>query len=292
MISKQNCLREARARSSRRPRGIVTQLTLLAVLSLGAMAMILPFVWMIATSLSRQANISMPRDPSFWPPDPSLFNYRVASANLPVARLYLNSIIVAGGSTIGYLLFSSMTGYAFAKGRFRGKSVLFIAFLSTLLIPFETRMIPLYLLMKKLALTDTLAALIVPFLVGGFGTFLLRQHITTIPDDLIDAARIDGAGEFRIFWTIILPLCKSALAALAIVNVIWRWNDVLWPLLVITTRENQTLTQGLAAAGRASGVFPGVALATAVLAVGPVIIAYLILQRHIIRGVATSGLKG
>jgi ABC-type glycerol-3-phosphate transport system permease component len=274
-----------------RPRSdALAQVAILALLSFGALAMLLPFIWMVGTSLSRQANISMPQPPQLWPADPSLFNYKVASARLPIGQYYLNSVIVVGATTFGYLFFSALAGYAFAKGRFRGKSFFFLAFLSTLLIPFETRMIPLYSLMSDLHLNDTLVALVLPFLVGGFGTFLMRQHIASIPDDLIDAARQDGASEFTIFWRIVLPLCKPVLAALAVVNILWRWNDVLWPLLVISDRHNYTVTQGLAMAGRSQ--YTGVELATAALAIIPVIAVYLILQRHIIRGIATSGLKG
>ena len=261
-------------------------------LLLGAAIMLLPFVWMVTTSLSRKANSSMPRTPSLIPPDPSFFNYWVATANLPIVRLYINSLFVVGTTTAGYLLFSSIAGYAFAKGRFPGKTFLFIVFLATLFIPFETRMIPLYLFIRDLHLNNTYWALVLPFLAGGFGTFLMRQTIATIPDDLIDAARIDGASEFRIFVSIVLPLCKPTLATLAIINVIWRWNDVLWPLLVTSSRDMYTVTQGLALAGKSSGVYTGVALATAVMAILPVIIAYLFLQRYVIRSVVSSGVKG
>lgn len=279
-------------RASKRRSGIATKASIIFILSIGAVVMVLPFVWMLTTSLSRQANIAMPRIPSLWPADPSLFNYEVTATNLPILRYYLNSIFVVAASALGYLFFSALTGYAFAKGRFRGKTVLFLAFLSTLLIPFETRMIPLYSLMAGMHLNDTLFALVIPFLVGGFGTFLMRQHIASIPDDLIDAARQDGAGEFTIFWRIVLPLCKPALAALAIVTVIWRWNDVLWPLLVITDPNLYTVTQGLAVAGRSQGIYTGVALATGAIAIVPVLGIYLVLQRHIIRGFTTSGMKG
>ncbi|MBI4923496.1 MAG: carbohydrate ABC transporter permease [Devosia nanyangense] len=261
-------------------------------LILGAVVMLAPFLWMVATSLSRKANVSMPRTPSLWPPDPSLFNYFIASDNLPIVRLYLNSLLVVGVTTGGYLLFSSLAGYAFAKGRFPGKSVLFIAFLATLFIPFETRMIPLYLFMGQLHLTNSYGALILPFLAGGFGTFLMRQTIAGIPDELIEAARIDGASELRIFFQIVLPLCKPTLATLAILNVIWRWNDVLWPLLVTSNRDLFTVTQGLAMAGRSQGIYTGVALATAVMAILPVVVAYLFLQRYVIRSVVSSGVKG
>jgi multiple sugar transport system permease protein len=269
-----------------------SQTALAIALVFGAVAMLMPFVWMVTTSLSRKANASMPRIPSFWPPDPSFFNYFVASQNLPIFKLYFNSIVVVGATTLGYLFFCSMAGYAFAKGRFPGKSALFIVFLATLFIPFETRMIPLYLFMGDLNLNDTYWALILPFLAGGFGTFLMRQTISTIPDELLEAARVDGASEFWIFWRIVLPLCKPTLATLAVLNVIWRWNDLLWPLLVTSDRDLFTVTQGLAISGRSQGTYTGVNLATAVMAILPVIVAYLVLQRYVIRSVVSSGVKG
>lgn len=274
------------------PRDWRSQTAMTLVLVAGALVMLAPFLWMVATSLSRKANVSMPRTPSLWPSDPSFFNYWIASANLPIFRLYLNSLLIVGTTTAGYLLLSSIAGYAFAKGRFPGKTFLFIVFLGTLFIPFETRMIPLYLFIRDLHINNTYWALILPFLAGGFGTFLMRQTISTIPDDLIDAARIDGASEFRIFVSIVLPLCKPTLATLAIINVIWRWNDVLWPLLVTSSRDLYTVTQGLALAGRSQGIYTGVALATAVMAILPVILAYLFLQRYVIRSVISSGVKG
>jgi ABC-type glycerol-3-phosphate transport system permease component len=279
-------------RGSRKRRRFLTQLALLTVLGAGALLMVVPFAWMIATSLSRQADIAMPRIPTFFPSDASFFNYKIALENLPLFRYYLNSLIVVGATTFGYLFFSSLTGYAFAKGRFPGRNLLFIAFLSTLLIPFETRMIPLYLLMGDLHINDTLWALIVPFLVGGFGTFLMRQYISTIPDDLIQAARVDGASEFMIFRNVILPLCKPALAALAILNILWRWNDVLWPLLVISDPHKYTVTLGLAYEGHSQGTYTGVALATDAIAVIPVLLAFLLLQRRIIAGITIGGVKG
>ncbi len=281
-----------RIRQSRRQSERVRQAAILLILALGAIVMILPFEWMFATSLSRAANSAMPRVPTFWPADPSLFNYDIAASKMPILRYYLNSVVVVGLSTIGYLFFSSITGYAFAKGRFPGKTFFFLAFLVTLLVPFEIRIIPLYLLMRDLNLNDTMPALILPFIVGGFGTFLMRQYINTLPDDLIDAARLDGASEFAIYRHVVLPLCVPVLAALAIITVIWRWNDILWPLIAVSDRSLYTVTLGLALAGRSQGIFTGVALATAALALIPVIAIYLALQRHIIRGIALTGMKG
>src|SRR5581483_4904760 len=155
--------------ASRRRTDRFKQLAILFILSVGSIAMVIPFEWMLATSFSRSANFAMPRIVRLFPADPSLFNYQVAVTNLPLPRLYLNSFIVTTVTTLGYLFFSAITGYAFAKGRFPGKSVLFIIILMTLMIPFEVRMIPLYFLISNLNLRNTLAALIVPFLAGGFG---------------------------------------------------------------------------------------------------------------------------
>ena len=268
------------------------QVIIFIIMAIGAISMIAPFEWMLATSFSRSANVAMPRIPTFWPADPSFFNYKVAMTNLPLARYYFNSLIVTIASTVGYLFFSSITGYAFAKGRFVGKSFLFIVLLTTLMIPFEIRMIPMYLLMRELNLSDSYAALILPFVAGGFGTFLMRQYISGIPDELIDAARVDGANELTIYARIVLPLCGPALAALTILSALWRWNDVIWPLLVTSDRDLYTITFGLAMAGRSQGIFTGVALATSAIAILPLMVLYLFLQRYIIRGIMMTGLKG
>ena len=278
--------------SSRRSVQRLQQIIIFIILLIGAIAMIAPFEWMIATSLSRSANVAMPRIPRFWPTDLSLFNYKVAVTNLPLARYYFNSILVTTITTLGYLFFSSITGYAFAKGKFVGKTFLFILLLTTLMIPFEIRMIPMYMLMRKLHLGDSYAALILPFISGGFGTFLMRQYISSIPDELIDAARVDGANEFTIYSRIVLPLCGPALAALAVLCALWRWNDVLWPLLVLSDRKLYTITFGLAIAGRSQGIFTGVALATSAIAILPLMILYIFLQRYIIKGIMLTGLKG
>ena len=268
------------------------QIMILVIMAIGAIAMIAPFAWMLSTSFSRSANVAMPRIPTFWPSDPSIFNYKVAITNLPLLRYYLNSFIVTVSATLGYLFFSSITGYAFAKGQFVGKSVLFIILLTTLMIPFEIRMIPMYQLMRQLHLNDTYWALILPFIAGGFGTFLMRQYISSIPDELIDAARVDGANELTIYARVVLPLCGPPLAALTILSALWRWNDVLWPLLVISDRHLYTITFGLAIAGRSQGIFTGVALATSAIAILPLMVLYLFLQRYIIKGIMMTGLKG
>jgi multiple sugar transport system permease protein len=268
------------------------QLSAYAILIGGALVFILPFVWMFTTSLSRKANQGMPRIPTFWPPDPSEFNYMVASTNLPLVQFYANSVITVTAVTLGYLFFCSLAGYVFAKGRFPGRGPLFLLFLTTLFVPFPMIMIPLYLQIRDMGLNNNLAGLVVPFLVGGFGIFFMRQAMQSVPDDLVDAARLDGAGEFRIYRTVMLPLCGPALVTLAVISILWRWNDVLWPLLVNSERGLYTVTQGLAIAGRSQGIYVGVAMATAAMAIFPVIVAYIIFQRWIIRGIATTGTRG
>jgi multiple sugar transport system permease protein len=283
---------EARPLADRRRVERLRQILILAVLIIGAITMIVPFEWMLATSLSRSANSAMPRIPTLWPPDPSFFNYKISITNLPIATYYLNSLIVTTSATLGLLLFSSMAGYAFAKGRFPGKSVLFVLLLTTLMIPFEMRMVPMYLEIRDMHLDDNLLALILPFVAGGFGTFLMRQYISSIPDDLIDAARIDGASEFTIYWAVVMPLCGPVLAALTVISALWRWNDVLWPLLVINNSKLYTVTLGLAVEGRSQGTLTGIVLANTALAILPIVVLYVFLQRFIVRGIMMSGLKG
>jgi len=278
--------------AGRRQAELARQIVILAVLIIGALSMIVPFEWMLATSLSRSANSSMPRIPQLWPSDASFFNYKIALTNLPVLTYYWNSFIVTASATLGLLLFSSLAGYAFAKGRFPGKSVLFVILLTTLMIPFEMRMVPMYLEMRDLHLNDNLLALILPFIAGGFGTFLMRQYMTSIPDELLDAARMDGANELVIFSQIVLPLCGPVLAALTVLSVLWRWNDVLWPLLVIDNNKLYTVTLGLAVEGRSQGTLTGVVLANTTLAILPIVLIYILLQRFIVRGIMLSGLKG
>jgi multiple sugar transport system permease protein len=278
--------------SSQRRRDRLLQLAATLILLVGAIVTVLPFEWMLATSLSQSANIALPTNPSLWPADPSWFNYNVAATNTPLVTFYRNSVLVTVSATAGYLFFSSITGYAFAKGRFPAKTGLFLLFLASMMLPFETRMIPLYLEMRDLHLSNTLAALVLPALAGGFGTFLMRQYISTIPDELIDAARVDGAGEFKIYRSIILPLCGPVLATLAVLTVISRWNEVLWPLLIISDRDLYTVPLGLATATRSQGVYTGVALATTALSIIPLVVVYLLLHRFVIRGIAMTGLKG
>jgi len=201
-------------------------------------------------------------------------------------------VLVAGAVTVGNLLFCSALGYALAKLRFPGQRVLFAFVLGMLMVPGMALFVPQFVLVSNLGLVNTYAGLVLPYLVTPFGVFLMRQYLLSIPDELIEAARVDGAGEFRIFWRVVLPLCRPALATLGILTFLSSWNNFLWPLVVATTEDKYTLPVALAlySIGQNRINF-GLLLAGSVVVVLPILIVFLILQRHFLRGIATTGLK-
>jgi len=207
-------------------------------------------------------------------------------------RWFWNSLFVAGTGTLTYLLLSSMAAYAFSRLEFPGRNILFFVVLSTLIIPGQVTIIPVFLILQKLHWFNTYYALIVPGLAGAFGVFLLRQFFLTIPREIEEAAFIDGCGRAGIYWRIILPLSKPALATLAIFSFLGGWNDFMLPLIATNEIEMRTLPVGLTIfLGRYSMQY-GLVMATAVLATLPVLVMFLLFQRHIIRGVVPAGLKG
>jgi multiple sugar transport system permease protein len=207
-------------------------------------------------------------------------------------RFFFNSTLVALAVTFGNLVFCSMLGYALAKIDFPGKRALFVIVLSTLMVPAFVTFMPLFVIVSNLNLVNTHAGLILPFLAGGLGVFLMRQYILGIPDDLLDAARVDGAGEFTIFFRIVLPLCGPALATLAVLTFLSQWNSFLWPLVVATTEDMYTLPVALAlfATGQQETNL-ALQLAGATVVVLPVIVLFFALQRFVIQGIATTGIK-
>jgi multiple sugar transport system permease protein len=254
--------------------------------------MVGPFLWMVSTSMMDQQDIF--RVPPQWiPRQIHLKNYRAIMEVLPLGTLLLNSFTIAICATIGQLCSCSLAAYAFARMKFRGNTVLYFVLLATMMIPAQVTMIPVFLIMKFLGLIDTLYALIVPAFFGGaFGTFLLRQFYATIPTDLEDAARMDGCGKFRILWSIVLPLSKPALATLALFTFMTYWNDLLGPVIYLSSVENATLTMGLA--NLQSGVMVtryDLLMAGSVLSVLPILLLLIIGQRWFVKGIATTGLK-
>ena len=257
----------------------------------GLLVVVGPFIWMALASVKPEAEIrSVP--PTWLPETWTLENFRELFTRLDFPLYFFNSTLVAGLITAGNLVFCSLLGYALAKLDFPGRKALFLVVLGMLMVPGMVLFVPQFVLVSNLGLANSYAGLVLPFLAGPFGVFLMRQFLTSIPDDLIEAARVDGAGEWRIFWRIVLPLCRPALATLGILTFLSSWNSFLWPLVVATTEDKYTLPVALAlySVGQNRTDF-GLLLAGAVVVVLPVLIVFLILQRHFLRGIATTGLK-
>jgi multiple sugar transport system permease protein len=266
-----------------------TALLTLSVLLL-SVAMLLPLVWMVLTSLKPEAEI-VQFPPRLLPHSLTFQHYADVWDRIPFARLYLNTIVFAGGVTVLSLLFDSMTAYALARLNFRGRHVVFVLILVMLMLPFQVTLVPLYDLLANLGWTDTLHGLIVPRATNAFGIFFLRQFFLSLPKDLEEAARVDGAGEFRIYRQIVLPLAGPALLTLALFHFMYNWNDLLWPLLINQDADRQTLPSGLAQFMGQHVVEYGLLMAASVLALLPVIVFFLLIQRRFVEGVATTGIK-
>lgn len=263
------------------------------ILVVTAALLVFPFVWMIDASLMTSGEIQS-RPPVWLPKTPQFSNYPELLDNLPLGRFYLNSLLVTGATVIGVLLTSSLAGYAFAKYQFPGRSFLFYLILATLMIPGFVTLIPVFFIVRQLGWIDNYLGLILPGISSAYGVFFMRQFIYSIPDELIDAARIDGAAEILIYWRIILPLTKPALATLGTFVFIGAWNSFLWPLLVVNSRELYTVPLGLnslrtfAAEARSLHLL----VSGTVLSVIPTLILFVFLQRYFIQGIALTGLKG
>lgn len=255
-----------------------------------AIAFLYPFVWMISASLSEENGIA---ELIFLPVDFTLNNYTQLFNSIPIFTALTNSLIVSCAVTICVLVFGSMTGYALAKHRFRGRNLIFYLIIFTMTLPFQITLIPSYILMVKFQWINTFAALIVPAMLNAFAIVLFRQHFLSISDDLIDAARIDGCNEFRILFQILWPNSIPTLITVGIITFMTSWNDVLWPIIVIRNEELMTLPQLVTlftVGGRALSQV-GVKLASATFLAMPILIAYMIFQKYFIASMANSGLK-
>lgn len=262
------------------------------LLIIGLLAMIGPFLWMLLGSFKEQSEFL--RTPPTWlPAEPTLDNYTRLVDRLDFPRFFFNSALVAITVTAANLVFAPMLGFALAKLRWRGKGLVMALVLSTLMLPAGATLVPLFVLMSKLELVNTYPGLILPFLAGALGVFLTRQFFLGLPDELLEAARIDGAGEFRIFFTIAMPLAAPVLATLGILTFLGSWNGFIYPLVMATSPEMYTLPVALATF--AIGQFQaehGMLMAGSVILVVPVLIVFVLLQRWITEGIATTGLKG
>ena len=257
---------------------------------LGAVATLLPFIWMISTSLKTSgATFVMP--PQFIPDEPTLDNYAAAFTTMPMGRFLLNSLFVAFASTTLMVLTCAMAGYAFARIPFRGRTVLFYAYLATLMVPQQVTLTPLFVLMTQLGWTNSYQALILPGSFGAFGTFLMRQFFLKLPREVEEAAFIDGAGYITIFFRIAIHLARPALATLFIFAFMQSWNSFLWPLIITSDTQMMTLPLGLSALQGRYATDWNVLMAGTVISTLPVLAVYIFAQKYIIQGLSHTGLK-
>jgi multiple sugar transport system permease protein len=258
-------------------------------LGAGAITTSFPFAWMLLSSV-KPLGESRRIPPSILPSTITFDAYVRLFTELEFARYLMNTAIVVAIGFVGMLLVA-MAGYGFAKFRFRGRNAMFLAVLATMMIPIQVTMIPTFLILNGIGLTNTLLGVAMPTLVSGFTLFLARQFMITIPDEMLEAARLDGAGEWRILRSIVLPMSKPILAVIGVLTFISGWNSFLWPLVIATDSDNYTLSVGLSLLNKELTVSPPLQMAGASLMVVPILLVFVALQRHIVRGFAMSGLK-
>ncbi len=260
-----------------------------AGLTLGALLTAFPFVWMVFTSL-KPRNEARTYPPKILPSTVEWDSYLTLFRELDFGRYTVNTIIVVMVGFIG-MFFMAMAGYGFAKFEFRGRRAMFLLVLTTLMIPVQVTLIPTYLILNSVGLTNTVVGIAMPTLVSAFGIFLFRQFMETLPTEILDAARLDGAGEFRIFLSVALPMSTPILAVMTILTFIAGWNSFIWPLVIAGQQENYTLSVGLALLNQQVSINPALQMAGASLMVIPTIVLFVLLQRHIVQGFTMSGIN-
>lgn len=260
------------------------------IIILGCFIMVLPFIWMISTSL-KDSGATMVFPPEFIPEDPTMDNYHEVIERFPMMTFMKNSIIVSMCTTIGTIAVASMAAYAFARMRFKGRNILFLLYLSTMMIPSQVIMIPQFILLKNLGWIDTYQGLILPNIFAVFGVFLMRQAFLTVPKELEEAAFMDGANHWTVFLKVNLPLVKPTIATLFIFTFMQSWNNYLWPLIATSSREMATLPLGLALLQGRWSTDWNLVMAGVVISVIPILTVYLFAQKYFIQGMTMSGMK-
>ena len=275
-------------RSSRR---LLRRSILYLVLILGAVYAALPFVWMLLTSLKTRGEAL--RDPPTLLPKVWHFdNYLKAWRAAPFERYFLNTFFICFVVVVGVAITSTLAAYAFARMDFYGRNVIFVLILSTLMIPFETIIIPNFIILKHLHWLNTYASLIVPWIASVFGVFLMRQYISQLPQDLFDSAALDGAGHLRILWSIVVPLMRGPLAAVMLFAFLGSWNSLLWPLIVTNSQSLRPIQLGLSVFINQDANEPTLLMAASAFTIAPIVLLYFVAQRQFMEGFASSGLKG
>ncbi|MBA3927013.1 carbohydrate ABC transporter permease [Listeria sp. FSL L7-1582] len=259
------------------------------ILAVGGFFMILPFIWMVLSSVKTDAEI-LQIPPTIWPETFTWDNFRSLFTELNFGVYLRNTLVIVLFSFIGLFL-NAMAGYGFAKFKFRGKNKMFYMVLATMMIPGQVTMIPVYLILNMFHLTNTMTGIVLPGLVGAFGIFLFRQFMSTIPDELMEAARLDGASEFFIFWKIILPISRPVLAVQGILTFIAGWNSFLWPLIIANDEKYYTLSVGLSLLKGQYASNYALQMAGSTFMVIPIILIFMMFQKYILKGFNVSGLK-
>lgn len=270
-------------------RRLVGWIVLHVAIIAGALVMFFPFFWTVVTSISPGLGLTV--TPALWPENPSLQAYETLFTDRPFARVVGNSILLAAVTTVVQLITSSTAAYAFSRLPFRGNGIVFAIYLATMMIPLQVLIVPLFVELKAFGLLNTYLGALLPTFASAFGIFLLRQAINQVPRELDEAATLDGAGHFRIFWTIILPNIRPALATLTVFAFMGSWNSFLWPLVVLRTPELQTLPIALASLQGQYTTQWDVIMAGSVVSILPMLALYVFAQKYVIQGVASSGIK-
>ncbi|EAE5583761.1 carbohydrate ABC transporter permease [Listeria monocytogenes] len=265
------------------------QIAVITILTVGGFFMILPFIWMVLSSLKTDAEI-LKIPPTIWPETFTLDNFTKLFTEMDFAIYLKNTLIIVFFSFFGLFL-NAMAGYGFAKFKFKGKNKLFYLVLATMMIPGQVTMIPVYLLLNAAGLTNTMTGIVLPGLVGAFGIFLFRQFMSTISDNLLEAARLDGASEFYIFWRIVIPISRPVLAVQGILTFIAGWNSFLWPLIIANDEKFYTLSVGLQLLKGQYGSNYALQMAGATFMVIPIILIFMTFQKYILKGFNVSGMK-
>lgn len=260
-------------------------LTLLVVITV-----LVPIMWLLVSSFKTDSGV-IQYPPAFFPVEWTIHQYQYVSKSIPIFSMTKSTVIFAGGVTIISLLFDSMAGYAFARMNFKGSKLLFSIILLTMMVPFQIIMTPLYIEVYKFHLLDTYAGLILPRATSAFGIYMMRSFFITLPKSLEESGRIDGMSEFRIFRSLMLPLCKPALISLGIFHFINNWNDLLYPLMLTSSTNKRTLSAGLAVLVGNKVIKYGPTLAATMISLAPLLILYLFLQKYFVEGIATAGIK-
>lgn len=264
------------------------------ILVIAAFIVLIPFLWLLSTSFDKTNSYALPYPPRMFPKNPSLFNYKMALINVPILQYLKNTFFVVILSLVGKILVATITGFVLSKGRFHGKNIVLLFILSNMMIPFESKLMPMYNIVRFLGLSNNFLGVVLPSIMScALYIFFVKQFCDELPDSLYEASVIDGAGKFTIYWKIFLPLMSSMIATLAVLDVITVWNDLLWPMIVLTKGSLNTVQLGLIRYNSTfSGiVHAGISTALSIMSIIPLSIIFGFLQKYIVQSIAVTGIK-